>query len=191
MSNLVDDWYHQLHEKISHRLLQAVRKILPLGDAEEVVQDTLLRVYERRAQYAFKTIDPLLFRIARNIALDRLRHKAVTELNKPKWLIHQQLNNHSDCAETTLREQQEGELLIAAVNSMSPICRQVFVYRKFEGLKHSDIARIMHISPKTVEAHLARGMRHCRRYVESQTPQNVEPPIAAARISTAASGKTR
>lgn len=168
MNNSADKWFIKFYLKIRSRLLKSACRLLPLHEAEEVVQDTMMRIYENRKHYAFKAIGPLAYRIVHNLAISRLRRKAVMVSNNPLLLIQQQINQANNDCETDLSASQEQGLLKEAVNSMPPICRQVFVYRKFYDLSHAEIAEIMQISKKTVENHLARGMRHCHNYIKTK-----------------------
>jgi RNA polymerase sigma-70 factor (ECF subfamily) len=49
------------------------------------------------------------------------------------------------------------------LNALSPSVRRVFLLSRFEGLKHAEIAQELHISPKTVEAHLTKALALFRK----------------------------
>jgi RNA polymerase sigma-70 factor (ECF subfamily) len=61
--------------------------------------------------------------------------------------------------------------------------------RKIDGHSHEEIARILGISNKTVENHLARGMRLCREHLvaaKTAPPEAQEVPKAREDIRLAA-----
>ena len=54
----------------------ALRITLNAADAEDVVQDTMLKVWKRRNDWEqIESIEAFCLTICRNLALDRLRHK--------------------------------------------------------------------------------------------------------------------
>ncbi|MFD1139885.1 RNA polymerase sigma-70 factor [Larkinella insperata] len=50
-----------------------------------------------------------------------------------------------------------------AIRSLSPQCQRVFLLSRFENKKHREIADELHISLKTVEAHLMKALSHLRK----------------------------
>lgn len=61
-----------------------------------------------------------------------------------------------------------------AINTLPPICRQVFVQRKLHGKCHNSIAAMLGISTKTVENHITKGLRLCRDYIQNSQSYNSE-----------------
>ncbi len=64
------DWYYQLRNYIYYKS----------GDmqvAEDIVQDTFLKIWERKESIRIDTAKPLLYKMANNIFLNRLDHNKV------------------------------------------------------------------------------------------------------------------
>jgi RNA polymerase sigma-70 factor (ECF subfamily) len=65
---------------------------------------------------------------------------------------------------------QELDRLRAVVAALPVQCRRVFELRKFEGLSHRDIARLMSLSEKTVENHLTRALARIAEVLAASSP---------------------
>ena len=65
----------------------------------------------------------------------------------------------------------------AAVASLPPKCRKVYLLRKVYGMSYKDIAATLKISDSTVEAHISKGYARCDEYVAKRMG---ETPIPAA-----------
>ena len=60
-----------------------------------------------------------------------------------------------------------------AVNDLPPKCRAIFKLTKEEGLKYAEVAQLLNISVKTVEAQMAIALRRIKTHTEfkSQFPE--------------------
>ena len=163
-----DHWFNELIADTRQILLSSLMKMLDRSEAEDVMQESYLKVYTENAKGREMESRPFLFRAARNLAISKLRHKKVVEQSVPALQLHQRVSHEYGSVEQSLSEAEEKELLLDAVNTLPPICRKVFVLRKLDGLSHREIAQRLEISTKTVENHLARGMNLCRQHL-SQT----------------------
>ncbi len=167
----LDLWMADFFKQTSNVLLAALRKLLESSEAEEVMQEAYVEVY--LGLKAGKEIEPkpFLFRVARNIAISRLRHKKVVERSATQ--VSEFYTGAEKSPQALQTDVEEKALLLEAVNSLPYICRQVFVMRKLHGKTHAEIAQMMHISLKTVENHLATGMKLCRQYIIKRTNNNI------------------
>lgn len=166
-------------EKVIHEsrpsLLAALQKMLPTCEAEEVFQEACLRLYVSQHKLDEASMRPYLFRIARNLAVDCLRHESVVSGAVPLLKIHQELTSEKPSAEQQSSMDEERQMMVEAINAMPTICRQVFIYRKIDGLSHREIAEKMHLSTNTIENHLTRGMKFCRDYfLRSRSPSPLQ-----------------
>ena len=127
-------------------------------DAKCIVQEVFTRIWEGR-----ENIDPedslnaYLFKIAQNISINKLRRKQVEskyiEIYK---LVY--IENSENSPYDSLVGNEMNEKLSFAVNKMPPKCRKVFDLSRMDGLKYSEIAKTLHISVKTVEAHMSKAL---------------------------------
>ena len=130
-------------------------------DHEDIVQEAFTRVLRQRERGEVRSAKALLFAAARNLALDRLRHRhafpeiAITDSGEEHVL------EASPDAAAALNHRQELAILTEAVRALPERCRQVVILRHLEGLSYKEIAAQLGISPETVKVQLAKGLRRC------------------------------
>jgi RNA polymerase sigma factor (sigma-70 family) len=135
-----------------------------LQDQDDIVQDTYARLLRARAAGTIRHPKAFLFTTARNAALDFFRRKRgvsiddVTHFDESSVLV-----DRPDLVELVSRE-QELEILAEAVRALPDRCRQVIMLRYLDGLAYKEIAVQLDISPETVKAQMAKGMRRCADY---------------------------
>ncbi len=128
-------------------------------DVDDVVQESYLRIWKARALHPIDSAKAFLFRVARNLALDTLRHErrspitAVTDLDRLFVL-----DDKPDAAAQAAR-QQEIALLVEVIDELPPRCREIFILRKLQGVPQKDIAARLGLSEQTVQVQAARGLR--------------------------------
>lgn len=159
-----------LDQIFSHRAaLQKYLRRFTAGaeDVEDLVQEAYVRVCAMPPAQAVDSPRALLFRIARNLAVDRARQKATRATDDVADF--EPLNVSSEEAEpdqqVDLRRRYES--FCAAVDSLPPLCRRVFVLRKVYQLSHAEIAQALGLSHSTIEKHVAKGLLRCRDRLRS------------------------
>jgi len=134
-------------------------------DIDDVVQETYLRLLRARERGAVASPKAFLFAVARNLALDRFRHRAVvlTEpLAENEALAVLDEGGHTP---DLIAHNQEIELLTEAIQSLPDRCRQIFTLRKVYGLSQSEIATQLGVSENTVSAQLTIGVKKCMAFM--------------------------
>lgn len=128
-------------------------------DVDDMVQESYLRVWQARATQPFRSTRAFLFRVARNLALDLVRRERISPViaveNLDTLPVLQDEPGLADAAST----QEKVQLLAAALVALPPVCRQVVMLRKLQALSRADTAAALGIAEKTVDEHLARGLR--------------------------------
>ena len=176
------------------KLIAFLCDYVPPCVCEEIAQEAYIKVFllVKNHPKQAHTLDDLmkfqalLFTAAKNMAISQLRHNKVVN----KHIANSQSNNDSvspDSIENELGNETEKLLMIEAVNSLPPICRQVFILRKLEAKSHADIARQLHISNKTVENHLTKGLKLCRQYIANKQKQAKQHSIKYKMLKRAGS----
>ena len=135
-----------------------------LSDQDDIVQDTYARLLRARTNGTIRHPKAFLFTTARNTALDFFRRKrGITLEDVTHFDETAVLEDRPDVVELVSRE-QELELLADAVRALPDRCRQVIMLRYLDGLAYKEIAVQLEISPETVKAQLAKGMRRCAEF---------------------------
>ncbi len=135
--------------------------------AADAVQDTYLRLQTVEAVPDVTHPRGYLFRVAHNIATDRLRAEAARTRRLDLIDAHPELPDAAPDAERILYEKQRVAVLAQALAELPPKCREVFLLHKFDGLSHSAVAERLGISRSMVEKHVMRALAYCRNRLDS------------------------
>ena len=137
--------------------------------AGDIVQDVFLKLWEVR-----NTLDParslkaLLYRMVRNLAFNLQRD---TKNREAKHTIIQQ-EKQPDVAgadqnvDSNILEQK----LKGWIDELPDRQREALSLSRFEGLSHEQIAAMMEISPRTVNNHLVKALKHIRDRIRMFEP---------------------
>ena len=165
------------HKRLVYRLAFQITK--NHEDADDVMQDTFLKVYESihsfRQESAFET---WLYRIVVNQAMNlvkrRERRRESPLLGTSEMEILSSLKRKVDLANNPHLNAERKELqkwVTRAVNSLPLKHRMVVMLHEFEGLTHPEIASILNCSEGTVRSRLHYARKKLRDllkpYVES------------------------
>ncbi|MEY2880127.1 MAG: hypothetical protein RLZZ15_2507 [Verrucomicrobiota bacterium] len=132
------------------------------GEVDDLVQEAFARVLRARAAGAeMRSPKAFLFATARNLALDALRHRAVSGEDALVPFESLDVLDGSDGIPETVDRHEKLERLTAAIQSLPERCREIMTLRKVYGLSQKDIAARLGISECTVSAQLTIGVRKC------------------------------
>lgn len=163
--------FARLHTKLFPKLISFLSAQVPKQEAEEIAQEALLKVYQRlqdalakNEKLSDENLAALTYTIAKNLVISRARHLKI------RWQYHEEQRTQlsleaSHNAEQSVINDDMNRHLLAAINRLPAICRNVFILRKIHNKRYQDIATELNISVKTVENHLAKGMKLCRQYM--------------------------
>jgi RNA polymerase sigma-70 factor (ECF subfamily) len=161
-----DRWFReevQIHGDALRGWLRA--KFPAIGDIDNVVQETLTRVWRARAGGDISSPRALLYTTAHNLAIDHLRRQNVVPMEYVAEIAELPVYEHGPAPDEATARRQELELLTQAIQSLPDKCRQVLTLRKIYGLSQKEIAAQLGISEHTVEAQVGNGMRRCAAFL--------------------------
>lgn len=159
--------FNQLFNVYSSRLYHfAYGYFKSKDEAEELVQETFCKVWERKSdlkeEFQFRSY---LFTIAFNYVRKYFRSKAL--LNKYMESVTtgsvRDMPTSQDVNYPSLKE-----LVDRLVDEMPEKRRLVFIKSRYEGKTATDIAEEMNISKSTVENHLNQALRHLRNCLREE-----------------------
>ena len=131
-------------------------------DPDDLVQEAFARVLQAQAAgTAMRSPKAFLFATARNLALDTLRHRAVSGEDALVPFDSLDVLDESDGIPETVDRHEKLQRLTAAIQSLPERCREVMTLRKVYGLSQKEIAARLGISECTVSAQLTIGVRKC------------------------------
>jgi RNA polymerase sigma-70 factor, ECF subfamily len=146
--------------------------------AGDVTQDAFIRAWERLAELREpERFGPWLCGIVRNLAIDALRRKRVTQpLAAGQRVVHPERWT-SDPLEQVDRRETESRLA-AAITSLDEQSRMVVVMRYYEDLSSKEIGKLLEMSPAAVDMRLSRARKQLRMVLEDQPAEEAAEPTA-------------
>lgn len=131
-------------------------------EAEDVAQETYLRMLRLRDATAIEQPHAYLYRVATHVVRE-LGKKEDAQAKLPLRLgeeLADLLADHSP--EDWADVQDQLEHLDHVLERMPPVYRAVLILRKQAGLSHQDIAVQLNLSPHTVKKYMHRALAWCR-----------------------------
>jgi RNA polymerase sigma-70 factor, ECF subfamily len=144
--------------------------------AEEVVQDVLLHVWERRASLSVReNLGAYLHVAVRNRALDAVKaaRSAARTHATGRAADDQPAVGMGEPPRSPFEDVERRELAVAlrtAISRLPERCRLVFVLRWESHLSYAEIAERLHISVKAVERHRERGLARLAKSLRGFVP---------------------
>jgi RNA polymerase sigma-70 factor (ECF subfamily) len=136
-----------------------------LAEAQEVAQEAYVRLLrlERPEQVGF--LRAYLFRIASNLAVDRLRQRTVRSDAPTEDLFEEWLDTPAPERRALAADQLQA--VRAALRELPPKTSRAFVMHLIEGREFSAIAKTLQLTERMVRYHVARALAHCRACIDA------------------------
>lgn len=135
---------------------------------EEIISDTFLSIWEKREKLSLiYNFNAYVYGIARNISISYIRK----ELVKNKTIDFSSIETYMQGTDNPENELIESELtyrLNNAIESLPDKCKFVFKLIREENLKYKEVAEIMEISVKTIEAHMSLAIKRLRKTLSAE-----------------------
>lgn len=132
------------------------------GTADDALHDIYIRLQRLQAVPELDNPRAYLFRVASNVALDRLRVARRAERRLVSGDLAADQPSTALTADAAMEQRERLRLLARAVAELPPRCREVFLLHKIDGLSHSQVAAQLGISRSMVEKHVMKALAHCR-----------------------------
>ena len=148
---------------------QALRILGSAQDAEECVNDALLRAWNTIPPHRPVALGAFLAKIVRGLAIDRLRAREADKRGGGEYLLS--LEELSQCVGGTDTAFEQGALTDAVgdyLRTLSPEARWMFLRRYFDFESIKDIARAANCTQSKVKSTLARARKGLRAYLKKE-----------------------
>lgn len=126
----------------------AYRWLWDPAEAQEVVQEAFLRLWRKRESVRLPTVEPLIYRIATNLASNRRRTRRLW-----RWTTLEAVRERpaaGDGAGTRLDRERREALVRAAVEALPERLRRVVVLCEVSDLTYAQVGEILGIPAGTV-----------------------------------------
>lgn len=160
MPDRLDDWFIReilVHEAALMHYL--VRNGARGDDPADLRQEVYARIYEAAGKARPLQPRAFLFTTARHLLTDRLRRSKVVSIEpvgdfEPLHVLVDEVSPERWCG-----GRQVLKRLAEAFDRLPDRCREVVWLRRVQHLSQREVAQQLGISEKTVEKHIAKGMR--------------------------------
>lgn len=160
--------YYHYHEKLK-RFAYAIVKSNEV--AEELSSDVFVNLWKNRSRLLeIESLDNYLYITVRNLAI----RKASQNKNHSTFSIdHIEIplvSNHVQPDQVLLNKELVRHIE-AVIASLPPRCRTIYQLAKQDGLKYKEIAGILNLSVKTIDAQMAIAVRRITKALKYNLPQ--------------------
>ena len=127
------------------------------ADAEDLVQETFMRLLRMQDMRSIKNIEAFLFRIAGNLLRDRARHLTTVRKHIDAGVEADKASEVSR-PERVLQNRETLQALLQGLDVLSEKTRDIFLLHRLEGMKYAEIAEFYGISASAVEKHMIKAL---------------------------------
>lgn len=137
-------------------------------DAEEIVQETFIRIWEVRASIDSNlSFSAYIFTISYRLVLNRLRKLRHERVGNIHW-ERKHLNISNDTEETIFANDLD-RIARLAITGLPPKRKAIFDMVRNDHMSYQQVADLLHISVKTVEAQMSEALKYLRQKVIIRT----------------------
>lgn len=149
------EYYHTHYRALC---LHALHFMGDTNDAEDVVQETFMNLWNKREQMSeVASIKSYLYAAVRNNCLTRIRDA------KPTTPLDAAHIDENSLSEEEQMERAEMEARIwKMIDELPERRREIFLLAKRDGMRYKDIAQQTGLTVKTIENHVLRAMQSLR-----------------------------
>lgn len=132
--------------------------------AEDLLQETYLRVSRALGERPIEHIEPFVFQTARNLALDHLRARRVQSRmlvdDVPDEVLHSVAAPATSSEDAAHAERLLTQLSVS-LDQLSERQQRIFILSRLHGATYLEIAKQLNVSPSTVQKELKLIMAIC------------------------------
>lgn len=131
-------------------------------DAEEIVSEAFLTIWENRKNLLkLNNFNAYIYTIVRNKSISVFRASHIQDVNLENTPIDIFVFTDVTPEDELISKEKVAEIN-SAINSLPNKCKMAFKLVKENNLKHKEVAEILNISIKTLEAHLTTAVKKIR-----------------------------
>lgn len=162
-ARLVGRLFHE-HNRALVSFLRA--KLHNDQEAREVAQEAYVKLLQLESPGVVSFLQAYLFKIASNIAIDRIRHQAVGEkLVREEAALFDEVDETAS-PERNLLARDELDRISKAMERLPEKCRQAFVLHVLMERPLAQVAAEMNLSARMVSYYIVRGLEVCKEVRE-------------------------
>lgn len=159
-------WFAEHVQPHESALRAYIRGRFPaVADLDDLIQETYARLLRANLAGKIGQVRPYLFAMARNAAVDRIRHQQTAATDSIGNIEQLPVMEERPHVADILTHEHEIAILHEAIAALPPRCREILRLRRFEGLSHRAISERLGVSVNTVDAQLCLALLRCRQFL--------------------------
>lgn len=147
-------------------------------EAREVAQEAYVRLLQLERTDVSGFLRAYLFRVASNLAIDRLRRRA-TETRLQEAELFPGLSERPPEPETLAIQSERVELIRGFLGELPTPVRDAFLLFRTEDMDQESIARRLGVSDRMVRNHITRALIYCRLRLDGLGPADAQARLKA------------
>ncbi len=148
-------------------------RLRSLQEAKEIAQEAYVRVLQLHQPGAESFLKAYLFRVATNLAVDRLRQRGRRYRYEEDVPTDELETDLEEPSRRTLAREQLGAL-IAGLEELPPKCRDAFLLYRLDGVGQQEIAARLGVTERMVRNYITHALVYCRLRADGATPEQAK-----------------
>ncbi len=167
------DAFRKIYESHSKSLYRfAFSYLKDSFEAEEIVQDVFLKVWEKREEVdEQKSFTSYLYRITVNKVFNELKHRVVKKKYEQHALKFDQITGETP--ESSIQFQELNTKLEQLLSKLPEQQRNIFIMSCWKGFSNVEIADNLNISIRTVENQIYRAAKFVKLHLNDDYPLTI------------------
>ena len=163
--SIIADYYSEHYNELK---LYVMSRSLPADEAEDIVQNTFVRLLRGDKMITPVTLPCFVYTIAKNLIIDYYRRKHKIEeyehfLGASDWMGRYDVDG-----ESVFSAQQTNEILERGIARLTEKRSKVYRLNLFEGMQVSEIAQSLNLGYKAAENRLTLARKEIRDYMKKE-----------------------
>lgn len=124
--------------------------------ADDLVQETFIKVWNKRDDIQMETVKSLLYTVANNLLMNHFNHEKVVREHQKSAAV--EVSSNSTSPQFQMEEAEFEQKLNMVIESLPPDCREVFLMNRIDKLKYAEIAERLSLSVKAIEKRMSKAL---------------------------------
>jgi RNA polymerase sigma-70 factor (ECF subfamily) len=150
-------------------------------EAKEVAQEAYVRLLQLHEPGTPSLLRAYLFKIAANLAVDRLRHRTVRHRAETQVALFEELTpagRETDDPAQQLLDHEQTELLLGFLGELPLKCQQIIDLHRFQGVPQHEVAVSLQVSERMVRRYVTYAMVYCHLRLEGFSADQVRRTVS-------------
>lgn len=157
--------FEELYKSYAPLLIFYAGKYVDMSTAEDLVQDVFVKIWQKRTFLFLKEgIKTYLYRSVQHACLDYLKHQEVKSDYKHTVITRLKIEEiyYNDNPHSLFMEDERLNSIYNEMEKLPDKCREIFMMSYLDERKTAEIATLLHLSTRTVEAQLYKALKTLR-----------------------------